>query len=399
MSPKECPRLLLFTFVGFALSTMLASFSVYSFPSFLYVSFFVFLFLTIICSIINPAIFSHELTSKKQTRIWIFAWFVMIALCVLHIHLPPMRLMVYFAFSILFLRLNISCQRKIIDGFVFALSLMLFFSAIEYVIYQLTGIGLVLGSVTRETVTEREIPFLQLPLNLIDQYNSLSRFSGLAEEPGLIGTLCGFLLFYTDYAGKNRFQFYVMLVSGILTMSLAFFVILAFFLLTRIKTVKSTIITVIVGVILSAGLFYFFQEEVETFLIERIAENTLESIDNRSSVTFDYYFKKSIKSGQIVFGTGGYIPEDVFSRISGGGYSKGIAGAKKWIYQYGLFCFVIILIAYYKIYKMRKGAKLNYEDIIFLIAFWLSFYQRETILESYTFLVYMGIPLVSKNNS
>lgn len=393
-SKNKNHRALLLAFVGFALSTMLASFSIYNSLYFLYVCFVLFLIFTLVAYIQDPTILSNETSQKKQALIWIFAWLIMFFFCLLHIHLPPSRLLLYFVYAFLFLRLKISIQKRIIDNFVLVLSVLIFISIIEYIIYQFSGIGIVLGNVFRETVTDREIPFLQLPFNLIDQYNNMPRFCGLTEEPGLLGTLCGFLLFYTGFSRRTRFQFYVLLIGGALTLSLAFYIILSFFSLTKIKSLKGTLLTILIGGLLSVGFYHIFQEEVESFIIERIAENTLESLDNRSSESFDYYFFKSVKSGQILFGTGGYIPDDVFSRTSGGGYSKGIAGAKKWIYQYGLICFLIIFWAYISIYRKRKS-ELKYEDYVFLIIFWLSFYQRETILESYTFLAYMGVPYVS----
>lgn len=392
-SKCQCPRLLTFAFVGFALSTLLAPFSIYAFPNYLYVFFFVFLILTLISYNKQPSIFTKDKVRHKQVKLWSIAWLVMFGFCLLHLHMPPQRYWPYFFYGILFFKLDIIIQKKIVSTFVRVLALLLAISIVEFLVYHFTHVGIVLGEVIRNSVTFREIPITQLPFNMIEQSVVMPRFCGLAEEPGLIGTLSAFLLFYTDGKTKYRIHSCVFLLAGFLSMSLAFFILLMIFLTNKLRSLKQILISFVVGCAIIFTLYHFFQDQFQEMIVERIAGETIETIDNRSSDTFDNYFMKSVKSSQILWGTGGYLPEDIFGRTSDGGYSKGIAGAKKWIYQYGLICFIIIFFAYIRIYKANRNRILICWDYAFLISFWLSFYQRETILETYTFLAYFGVSL------
>ena len=56
------------------------------------------------------------------------------------------------------------------------------------------------------------------------------RFQSLTEEPGVVGTLCAFILFTIDRK-KYKKEFYIFCLAGILSLSLAFYLLLLFGLL------------------------------------------------------------------------------------------------------------------------------------------------------------------------
>lgn len=112
---------------------------------------------------------------------------------------PPVLLQLFcLMYAIFFLRISYELQARIIKCFAWVLAMLLTCSVVEYIIYETTGWGIVLGQATRVT-TVRESYFTNLAFNLIgaDRVGVGARFQSIADEPGRIGTLCGMLLFLT----------------------------------------------------------------------------------------------------------------------------------------------------------------------------------------------------------
>ena len=169
------------------------------------------------------------------------------------------------------------------------------------------------------------------------------RFQSLATEPGLIGTLCGFLIYIVSDIKEYKFANLIFWISGILSFSLAFYVIVSLKLLSQFNL---KMILLIVSFFTVAFLLIpnFFQEHI----VARVSGE--EHGDNRSSVELDMKLKQSYNDDTLWFGNG-YRSYDKF-------VTKGVAGAKPWIYQYGIISVFLLFLSYVE-YFVHNSLKLG----------------------------------------
>lgn len=379
---KRKIRLMANMFAIMGLLTMLANFSVYKLPGIYWICMILLVSSYMICSRTHGVISSR----KKEMRVFGMGWALVYLISIIfNFCFPSLSVIFAIIFGMFFLSLNRDIQKNIIYRFVWLLAVILLLSIIEFLLFQLSRKGFVLGQVTRVT-DARETYFLHLLFNIISTDAFIPRFQSLAEEPGLIGTLCGFLLFFTWKVKSMRFPFYVFLFSGIISFSLAYYVILLFFI---ISCFKFNIRNVTIVFLVSFLLYQVFKENIDLLILSRVDVENSVDIDNRTTDVFDYYFEKAYNNGQLWLGVGaGNLPPQITMGESGGN-----AGAKKWIFQLGIIGFFTIFIVYNIIYRLRKKTAMTSYDWIFLLIFWLSFYQRETILNSYTLLAFLAMPI------
>lgn len=374
-------NLLIGIFVINVLVSILASFSLYRFPA-----------MTSILMLLLVAIYMVIRSGKrmlsirrKEAKIFGVSWGIVYVLSAITSGIiPGLGLWVSLLFGVLFLCLKENTQEKVLHAYVWTFSIFLCFSIVEYGVYQLTGQGIVIGNAYRST-GYKDTYFVQLLFNLVRTDLIIPRFQGLANEPGLLGTLCGLLLYYTRRERKLRIPYYIFLLSGVISFSLAFYVILAIHFLFVVRLNWKGILVIVL--IISAS-FYMLRDQFEV-LIERVVES--EDIDNRTSENFDDAFEKAYSQGILWFGVGYQNVEGLIDKSDGGN-----SGGKLWILQYGIIGVIIVFIGYGMLYYYRCGRKLQLYDWLFLIVFWLSFYQRQTIYTPYTILVFLAVPLVSK---
>lgn len=74
----------------------------------------------------------------------------------------------------------------------------------------------------------------------------------------------------------------------------------------------------------------------------------------------------------------------------------GNAGAKKWIFQYGIIETFILFIVYNAIYYRRCKKRLGFHDLVFLFVYWLCFYKTVPLLTPTQFFVFTLIPIINK---
>jgi len=370
-------------FVIYALLTMLAPFSVYKLPGIYYISVAILVFFYLACSS-SPGVITDN---RREMVLFGCGWAAVYLISTLiNSCLPSMSGILALVFGLLFLSLSREIQKSVINKFIWYLAFILSFAIIEYLIYQFAHKGIVIGSATR-TTDVRVTYFVHLLFNLVSTSYIPPRFQCLANEPGLIGTLCGFLLFFTWKVKSMRFPFYVFLISGIIAFSLAFYVLLAFFLFT---TFRFNIKNLVIMFLLSLFLFLLLKENLELLIISRVEDT--ENIDNRTTDIFDHYYDKAFEKGQLWFGVGAdNLPPQITMGETGGN-----AGAKKWIFQFGYVGFAIVFIVYNILYKWRKQNRMTFYDGMFLLIYWLSFYQRSSLITPYTLLVFLAMPICSE---
>lgn len=298
-------------------------------------------------------------------------------------------------YAVFFLRISYELQVRIIKCFIWILAILLMCSIVEYTIYETTGWGIVLGETTRVT-SVRESYFVNLVFNLIGTDFGEARFRSIADEPGRIGTLCGMLLFLTWRVRSLRIPFIVFVISGIISFSLAFYVLLGIFLVTHVRV---SLKKMLIGIAVIGATIYVTYDRFQEMIVMRVMADDanadgemadVEDIDNRTTETFDKYFNLAFEDGQLWLGVGANnLPEII--NIEGHG---GNAGAKKWIFQYGFVALAFLFITFNRVFLRRLRRKPDIKDYAFLIAFWLSFYQRSDVMPPYFIIAFMAIPVI-----
>lgn len=276
----------------------------------------------------------------------------------------------------LFFTFSRKIQRQCIHWFVIVLAFFFLLSAIEYVISILTGAKVVIAHVKRP-VTQGFQYFEETLFNVMRTEGSFPRFQSLIEEPGLLGTLSAFMLFVTGRIERYRYPFYVFLVSTLLSFSLAGYILTFCYLLTiKTKNVRLLLGAIVIGVLIALCFGDFFQR----LIYDRLQTD---DIDKRTNDFFNMNFFHALERGELWLGKG----KMDFSMIGGN------AGAKVWIYNYGLLAFGALFCCYNYLFYSLKRKWSNFQ-VIFLLTFWISFYQRANISEPYYILSFVGVALL-----
>lgn len=362
----------------------IANFSVYfigALPKFMII-----VLLCILGLVIRPSIIAKN--RSNDSLFFIFGWGIVFSISLFANGVFPRALLIFgFVICLLVLCLKVDIQISVFRKFVWIISILFLLSAIEYIIYIVSGKGILIATVTRVTEA-KEGSFYHYLFNIMSVYNILYRFKGLCAEPGNMGTLCAFMLFATWRIKTLRFPFFVFLICGMMSLSLAFYIFLFIFLLT---SVKPSVKNIFIGIVVFSVFIYIFWDFFEGRIVERLTKvDNVEELDNRTSDTFDRYFNKAYEEGILWLGVGSdNLPSQV--NIDGGN-----AGAKKWIYQYGIIGFVIIFWIYNAIYYQRCNKRLGYHDLVFLFVYWICFYKSTVFTVPYIFIIYSMMPIVNK---
>lgn len=330
---------------------------------------------------------------NKEVALFALGWGVVYSISILiNGAVPSLNRISHLLICALLLYFNDSFQSLVFRRFVRILSLLFLLSAVEYTAYILTGKGFVVATVTRVTQA-KEGDFYHLLFNIISVHDILYRFKALCAEPGNMGTLCAFMLFATWRIKTLRFPFFVFLVCGMMSLSLAFFIFLFIFLLT---SVKPSVKNAFVGIVVFAAFIFAFKDLFENRIVDRLtAVDNIEELDNRTTDIFDYYFTKAYDEGDLWFGVGSdNLPRQIYFYGDGGN-----AGAKVWIFQYGIIGVVLIFCIYNAIYYRRSNKRLGYHDLVFLLVYWICFYKSVVFLTASIFIIFTVMPIINKKEN
>lgn len=283
--------------------------------------------------------------------------------------------------SVFFICLRYELKIVIFDKFIRIISYIFTFSVIEYIIYQITGVGFVLFSHNDYNYKT----YTQLLFNYIEMDTLVPRFRSLTIEPGNVGTACGLLLFAVANSKKYRYQYVVFWISGFLSFSLAFYV-LAIIHLISLKAKGLPFLAFAAGAVFFLSIQ--FSDLYNEFIVYRLEDKTLEEIDNRSHVDIDQLLTSSWNDETIWLGKGNYIHGSRYD----GTFANGIRGH---LYSYGIISVILVIIVYLYIYFMEiKECRLRKDELfsafLFLVAFFVSYYQRE-----YIFMIDFVAPFVT----
>jgi hypothetical protein len=207
------------------------------------------------------------------------------------------------------------------------------------------------------------------------------RFSSVFDEPGVVGTINALLISYKRLNYKTYSGFAILL-AGLLSFSLAFYVVLMINLVYQVKNKFTLPITIVFLVIIMIGLPK--DNIVKKLILDRleITDDGKLSGDNRGSfylnLNYDYFVQKG--GMDIVFGRGYGSESKDDDRNTGGTY-------KTLIYRHGYVGISIIILFF--LFVTWKIAP-NKNGWFFLFIFYLLAYQRTDLFLLYYIVIFFG---------
>ncbi len=211
---------------------------------------------------------------------------------------------------------------------------------------------------------------------------SLLRFFGPFDEPGTLGTFS--ILYLCAIKFKlNNFPRKVIFLSGILSFSLAFYILfVVYVLLKKVKLVPLLIIAMSITFFLPNTFLH--QKTFGRFIVND--EFSL-SGDNRTDLLFDRNFFEIVNSDEIYMGRG------YMAHVEDG------VNASSWkviVYNGGALTLIVFCVTL----VIPVMANFNRVDFTFLIVFILSLYQKPTVfILPYLWVYLIGLGYIKSNNS
>lgn len=251
------------------------------------------------------------------------------------------------------------------------LVISLFISLIVYVLVILShpvGYSLIDPLNPQKDFLYKQYPFLVMPNEVINV--EFPRFYGVFDEPGVVGTFAGIMLFAERFNLKKVSNI-ILFISGIFAFSLFFILLSAvailYFYRTRFKLVA-------IAAVIALYLFTKDNEDVKGLVWERfeMQDGRLKG-DNRASEELDYYFNLFIHSDYFLWGTHTDVAADSSSY-------------KQFLIYYGFIVTVLIsillLVISAQINKTVKGTFLS------MLLYLALMYQRPYLFDfAYMFLI------------
>lgn len=213
----------------------------------------------------------------------------------------------------------------------------------------------------------------------------LYRFCGMYDEPGVVGTIAALLLAGNRFNMK-KIWYKVIFTGGILSFSLAFYVLLIiyfaleFFISKRYK--PAIVLTFVCSIILT-----FSAEMGDNSFIQNTIFNRLSFVNgtmvgnNRTNSLYDYEFNRFLNSGtkNLLIGVG---EEERLSKP----YMASASTYKNRIYDTGIIGFGLLVFLFVIFTSKQK----NQYSFIYLLVFLASMYQRADVLRYSYIFIFVG---------
>ena len=315
------------------------------------------------------ALFGQDMIEKNDQNIlwgYISACFVFFVYVTLHdFEIPLVSTISYCIFTGCFVALKHQYREWIFIKFVRVNAILLIAGIIEYIL-ALQGIKFFWGAYERYGVTFYQGIFMSIP-----SYFSFSsvRFMGLCNEPGYLGTLSFFVLITLDYS-KYKKEYVVYLIAGLLSFSLAFYVLYSAWMLMKniggIKNVKRLLPIAGIVILLSIPFGSYFEERI----IDRVNnKDDITDVDNRTSDVVDKKFEKYITSSDAIFGLG---ERNFYNWKKQTGET--CVGLKYVLFMEGIVGFTLMFLIFNLLFLKYNGYnRLSYKKLVF---YWINFYQH-----------------------
>jgi hypothetical protein len=222
----------------------------------------------------------------------------------------------------------------------------------------------------------------------------LFRLSSVFPEPGVVGTVSALLLAVTRFDVKN-WKGVILLVSGILSFSLAFYVLACVYLIFK----KPFYLFILVGLL--SAIFIYLPDDIKDnriikyYVMERgeALFVNFDKVDNRIDDCFERHYDEFLNSSNIFIGNGYKASISTMCNVS---------SYKTIIYDYGIIGFLILVLLYTIILLSKIRTKSDFMNCVpLLIVFLATSYQRPAFDTFWFFAIFLGgiISLVnSKSN-
>lgn len=224
-------------------------------------------------------------------------------------------------------------------------------------------------------------PLFLVTNNFFDIQNAF-RFSGSFDEPGMVGTFSALLLFANTFNLKS-WKTYILLLSGIASFSLYFYVVLIMGIIPKLFAKSKTSSTIVV--LFSIIVFYNVTKENEVLgrlIWDRMEWNTSEKQFegyNRTNYGAEIFYKNKWLTSDYWFGLEDYEP-----------YRKLARGSNSYqniVMQYGML-FLMAYVLFFVKYAW-SGKRNKYSFIVFVVLFLSCIYQRPQVLSSVYLFAYV----------
>lgn len=207
------------------------------------------------------------------------------------------------------------------------------------------------------------------------------RFNSIFDEPGVVGTYSALLLICKPLKCKNSFVDGVLFVAGLISFSLAFYVLMLSYFIFNLRLNKKSIIILFILVLF--GLMFSNQLNEVIFNRVEFVDGKF-SGDNRVAYNFEQEFEKFLKSDYILIGMGNAAHQN----FPGSSTYLGI------IYNYGFIGFImyvgIFLLFCVQFHRLRTW--------IFFLIFMINIYQRPYSIDILTFVIlYSGLLIYERS--
>lgn len=225
--------------------------------------------------------------------------------------------------------------------------------------------------------------YARYPFTVVLDYmlnDNFYRMSGPFDEPGFVGTIIGLILVVSRFNHKSKVDL-TLLVAGILSFSLAFYIIVFIYLFfISFKSLKvASLLILFTGLLLTVANK---NDTIKSFTLDRV-QITDEGFsgNNRSGQSLDTAFNNWLGSSgyEFMFGVKGFEP-DGSSSIKQIPVYAGAVGIS-------LFCLIFI----YTLIVYQKKLRLNLFLLVFISIFLLSMTQRPDVVPIYYVIFLVGI--------
>lgn len=205
-----------------------------------------------------------------------------------------------------------------------------------------------------------------------------NRLYSIFDEPGTLGTLIAFLLVGNNFNFRDSRNL-VLLVGGVLTFSLAFFVISAFgFFLLRLssplKLAKGVVVFVLA--VLGTVIFFWDNDAFRMIVINRIADLFVFGLESRNPQVLDIFYSQYIISPEALLGMGTNFHLENPTIFLGQSY-------KLFLIEYGFVGLLLVFSLYFCL--ILRDWKIG---LVCLAVFFVSFLQRPFLFTPWQILLF-----------
>lgn len=306
-----------------------------------------------------------------------------------------------YLYLICFCNLDTENQKQIFVAFtkVFVFSLI---PGLIYYILEIFGISLSIGQIysqnqlnyldSVEYLSTGNTGFYKLYVGAVLRVNSNTRFSGIYDEAGLVGTVAALCLAGNQMDLKNNRWTRWLLLFVVISFSLASYILVAaYFIVSFVRRKQWKLISVVI--LMTFGLYILMTIETPNPLIQtlqsrfRIVNGMITIVDNRTTSNFNIGYSELL-NGTLVekmfgFGRGASVLNK---------YMNGSSSYKNYIYNYGFVGFGIMIFTIIYLYKryLKKFWKSFWPQFTLFVLFTVSIYQRPNIYMPYYFILLFG---------